>query len=89
VPFSWIPAFAGMTDSCSLSSFPRTRESPAAVGLPQHIEMLSFYESRKPYFTKKGNNKARTMNKRLPSSNTIEKLLTNAFKGAKFTKSDL
>ena len=34
-------------------------------------------EIRKPNFNKKGNNKARTINKRLPPRNTIGKLLTN------------
>lgn len=36
----------------------------------------TIYEIRKPNFNKKGNNKARTINRRLPSPNTIEKLLT-------------
>ena len=40
VPFFWIPAFAGMTDTYSISSFPRKRESPAAAGLTLLIEML-------------------------------------------------
>ncbi len=35
-----------------------------------------FYEIRQPNSNKKGNNKARTINKRLPPPNTIEKLLT-------------
>ena len=37
-----------------------------------------FYEIRWPNFNKKGNNKARTINKCLPPLNTIEELLTNA-----------
>jgi len=48
--FFWIPAFAGMTyvysimtHTYSISSFQRTRESPAAAGLPRLIEMLLFY----------------------------------------------
>ena len=36
------------------------------------------YEIRRPNSNKKGNNKARTINRRLPPPNTIEKLLTNA-----------
>jgi len=49
VLFFWIPAFAGMTDvysimtdTYSISSFPRMRESPAAAGLPRLIEMLPY-----------------------------------------------
>jgi len=37
-----------------------------------------FCEIRKPNFNKKGNNKARRINKRLPPLNTIEELLTKA-----------
>ena len=40
-------------------------------------------EIRKPNFNKKGNNKARTINRRLPPPKTIEKLLTKADKAAK------
>jgi len=32
-----------MTHTYSISSFPRTRESPAAAGLPRFIKMLLFY----------------------------------------------
>ena len=38
----------------------------------------TIYEIRESNFNKKGNNKARTINKRLPPPNTIQKLLTNA-----------
>jgi len=37
-----------------------------------------FYEVKWPNSNKKGNDKARTRNKRLPPLNTIEKLLTNS-----------
>ena len=37
-----------------------------------------FYEIRRPNSNKKGNIEARTINKRLPPPNTIEKLLTKA-----------
>jgi len=37
-----------------------------------------FYKIRHPNSNKKGNNEARTINKRLPPPNTIEKLLTKA-----------
>ena len=37
------------------------------------------YEIKWPNSNKKGNNKARIINKRLPLPNTIEKLLTNAY----------
>ncbi len=38
-----------MTDTYSISSFPRTRESPAAAGLPRLIEMLRNMQPFSPY----------------------------------------
>ena len=52
------------------------------MGKKDSFHSGTIYEIRKPNSNKKGNNEARTMNKRLPPPNTIEKLLTKADKAA-------